>query len=122
MPSPRTISWARVIKFLAGILILKVMVSVVLKYGAYWPPNFAADFLRGREPYFFGSYQWAFYAHIVTGPVSLALGLLLVSDYIRRKWPKWHKTLGRIQGFVVLLVVAQCLDSSVRDLSLPRSS
>ena len=62
-----------VLALLAGLLILKVTVSVLLGYRDYFPPNFESDFLRGRQAYFFGAYQWAFYTHIASGPVSLIL-------------------------------------------------
>ncbi|SFH54390.1 DUF2306 domain-containing protein [Planctomicrobium piriforme] len=91
--------------WLAALLILKVTAAVLLKYVDYFPPNFNSDFLRGREQTFWGSYQWAFYVHIVSGPVSLLLGLLLLSTAFRRRYPLWHRRLGRIQGLCVLLMV-----------------
>ncbi len=65
---------------LAGALILKVTTSVVSNYHNYFPPNFASDFLRGRESHFWGVYEWAFYTHIMSGPVSLILGLILIGN------------------------------------------
>jgi hypothetical protein len=90
---------------LAGVLILKVVISVVSNYDSYVPPNFASDFLRGRERYFFGVYQWAFYTHIMSAPVSLILGLILIGERSRAQFPKWHRYLGRIQVACVLLLV-----------------
>ena len=95
----------RVLAFLAGVLIFKVTVGVVLKYRDYFPPNFESDFLSGRERYFSGVYQWAFYAHILSGPFSLILGMILISDRFRLWFPKWHRYLGRIQAISVLCVV-----------------
>jgi len=89
----------------ASVLILRVTASVVLSYRGYLPPDFTTDFLRGREAYFFGGYQWAFYVHIASGPVSLVLGMVLLSDRFRRKWPRWHRVLGRIQVANVLGLV-----------------
>lgn len=86
-------------------LIVKVTVAVVLNYRNYLPPNFASDFLQGRESYFFYSYQWAFYPHIASGPIALLLGLLLVNDSFRMKFPAWHRWFGRVQTACVLLVV-----------------
>jgi hypothetical protein len=80
MRSPRSIWIQRVLTLLAGFVVVKVTVSAVLGYHDYFPPNFNADFLRGRQSYFFGAYQWAFYAHLVAGPISLVLGLILVND------------------------------------------
>jgi Predicted membrane protein (DUF2306) len=89
----------------AGVLILKVIASAVSGYHDYFPPNFGSDFLRGREPHFFGVYQWAFYTHILSGPVSLILGLILIAERARARFPKWHRYLGRIQVVCVLLLV-----------------
>ena len=87
-------------------LILKVVGSVLLTYPDYFPPNFDADFLQGREATFFGSYQWAFNAHILAGPLSLLLGLLLISSKYRARFPRWHRRLGRMQGGLVILLVS----------------
>ncbi|HEX2476616.1 MAG TPA: DUF2306 domain-containing protein, partial [Lacipirellulaceae bacterium] len=95
----------RMLRLLACVLILKVTLSVVLGYRDYFPPNFASDFLRGREAYFFGAYQWAFYLHIASGPISLLLGLLLFSEQFRTRYRKWHRLLGKIQVIIVLLIL-----------------
>ena len=65
-------------------------------YPDYLPPDFSSDFLLGRQRYFHGAYQWAFYPHIAAGPVTLILGTLLVSATFRRRvggaslLPKWQ--------------------------------
>jgi hypothetical protein len=91
---------------LAGLLVLKVTVSIVLNYVDYYPADFNSDFLRGREPYFWGRYRWAFYTHIASGPVSLVLGTILVSEWFRLRFPDWHRRLGRTQVLCVLFLVA----------------
>ena len=88
----------RVLTILAALLVWKVTLSVVFEYRNYFPPNFESDFLRGREPYFWGAYRWAFYTHLVSGPASLMLGTILVSDRFRRFVPTWHRRLGRMQA------------------------
>jgi len=92
--------------FATGLLMAKVTLAVVLNYREYSPPDFAADFLRGRERYFWGPYHWAFYAHIASGPVALVLGMLLISERFRLRSPRWHRYLGRVQVPCVLLLVA----------------
>ncbi len=52
-----------------------------------------------------GAYEWAFYAHILSGPVSLILGTILVGERLRTRFPIWHRYLGRIQVACVLLLV-----------------
>jgi hypothetical protein len=96
----------RILSFLAGVLIFKVSLSVALEFRNYFPPDFESDFLNGRRAYFFGVYQWAFYAHVVSGPVSLLLGLILMSEQFRLRFPKWHRSLGKTQGALVLFVLA----------------
>jgi Predicted membrane protein (DUF2306) len=90
---------------LAGLLILKVTIGVVLGYGEYFPPNFESGFLLGRDTYFFGVYRWAFYAHIIAGPITLLLGLLLLSEWFRGRYPQWHRSLGKIQVVIVLCLL-----------------
>ena len=106
MPNSLSTKLPRFLAFLAGLLILKVTVSVILGYRDYFPPNFESDFLRGRESYFSGNYQWAFYSHIVSGPVSLILGLILISEQFRIRFPSWHRCLGKAQIVLVLVLLA----------------
>jgi uncharacterized membrane protein len=95
----------RLLTLLAGLLIFKVTAVVVLGYRNYFPPNFYSDFLHGRQAYFWGSYQWAFYTHIASGPACLLLGTVLVSERFRKRFPKWHRRLGRIQVAAILLLL-----------------
>ncbi len=106
MPSTHATWQSRVLTFLTAALVVKVSASVVLGYRDYLPPNFEADFLRGRETYFWGAYGWAFYAHLASGPATLLLGTLLVSERFRRWTPRWHRRLGRVQVASILLLVA----------------
>ncbi len=87
-----------------AVLIVRVTVEVVAGYVNYFPPNFSSDFLQGREAYF-SRYQWAFYPHIVTGPLALFAGLVLMSDRFRMRFPRWHRWLGRAHVTNVLLIV-----------------
>ncbi len=96
----------RVLVGVVALLIGKVTLSVVVGYRSYLPPDFNSDFLLGRESYFYGPYRWAFYAHLVSGPASLVLGTILVSDRFRQRAARWHRRLGKLQIASVLLVVA----------------
>jgi hypothetical protein len=106
MQKTSSFTLSRLLTILAAILIWKVTLSVVIEYRHYIPPNFDSDFLRGREQYFWGAYHWAFYTHLLSGPTSLILGTILVSERFRRAVPIWHRRLGRLQGVCVLLLVA----------------
>jgi hypothetical protein len=99
------ITLRRILVAVAALLIVKVAVEVMLGYASYFPPNFGSDFLRGREGYFFGMYQWAFYSHIASGPTALLAGIVLLSDRFRLRFPKWHRNLGRCHTVNVLCVV-----------------
>jgi hypothetical protein len=96
----------QILSLLAGLLVLKVTASVVVNDRDYFPPSFHSEFLHGRESYFFGAYRWAFYPHIVSGPISLIVGLFLLSERCRTRFPGCHRRLGRVQVACVLFVVA----------------
>ena len=95
----------RDVALLAALLICKVTFSILMGYGDYFPPNFGADFLLGREKYFWGAYACAFYVHIAAGPASLLLGTLLIVEQFRRVAPAWHRRLGRVQAICILFFV-----------------
>jgi uncharacterized membrane protein len=92
------------------VLILRVLVAILANYPDYFPPNFDSLFLEGREATFTGAYRPAFYVHIFSGPVVLFNGLILLSEYVRRRLGGLHRVLGRVQVVVLLLFV---LPSSV---------
>ena len=106
MAHARSSKLLQALTLLAGLLILKVTAAVVLGYRNYFPPDFNADFLRGREGYFFAGYQWPFYSHIASGPVSLGLGTILISERFRTRFPKWPRYFGRFQVACILLLVS----------------
>lgn len=95
----------RIATFVSVLVVLRVTAAVVYRYVDYLPPNFQSEFLSGRESYFFGVYRWAFYVHLVSGPLSLVLGLLLISRTFRSRWPAWHRRLGRVQAVNILALV-----------------
>lgn len=106
MQSDRPKRLRQVLRLLVSALIVKVTVGVVLTFGSYLPPDFDSGFLIGRESYFRDGYHLAFYAHIISGPCSLLLGMVLLSEGFRRRFAGWHRKLGRVQVANVLLVVA----------------
>src|SRR5258705_1835494 len=96
----RNVTVAVLNRLLLGVvvlLILKVTANVLVGYRDYFPANFNSDFLLGRESYFFGAYRWAFYTHLISGPISLVVGTILISETFRRSFPRWHRRLGRLQ-------------------------
>lgn len=105
MQSRRSNVLQNVLPFLAALLILKVTANVVRAYSDYLPANFESDFLRGRQGYFSGFYSWAFYTHIVSGPIALIFGLVLVSEHVRVRYSSLHRGLGKSQIAIVLLLL-----------------
>ncbi len=99
-----------VLRWLAVMLILRVLVLILTNYPDYFPPNFDSLFLQGREATFRGTYRVAFYVHIFSAPLVLLGGLILLNDYVRRRHRGWHRWLGRVHVAVLLLFV---LPSSV---------
>jgi hypothetical protein len=94
-----------VLKWVVVFVILRVLVGIVSNYPDYFPPNFDADFLFGRDRHFYGVYGIAFYTHILTTPFALVNGLVLMNESLRRSFSAQHRWLGRLQVFVVLLLV-----------------
>lgn len=105
MHSTRSLPLFHALTIMVTVLIWKVAISVVLGYRDYFPPNFNADFLLGREAYFWNGYHWAFYVHLFSGPSALLLGTVLISTRFRQSYPKWHRYIGRVQVANVLLFV-----------------
>jgi len=93
------------LRWLAVVLILRVLVAILMNYPDYFPPNFDSLFLQGREATFTGAYQVAFYVHIFSGPVVLLNGLILLSDDVRRRHRGLHRRLGWVQIVVLLLLM-----------------
>jgi uncharacterized membrane protein len=87
------------------VLILRVLIAILANYPDYFPPDFDSLFLQGREETFAGAYRPAFYVHIVSGPVVLVNGLILLSESVRSRHRAWHRWLGRVQVVVLLLFV-----------------
>ena len=94
-----------VLKWVTVFVILKVLVSIVSNYSDYFPPNFDADFLLGRESHFSGAYGIAFYIHIVSTPFALVNGLVLINKSLRRSFPDKHRWLGRAQVLVIMFLL-----------------
>jgi len=94
-----------ILRWVAVLLILRVLVAILANYPDYFPPNFDSLFLQGRETTFTGAYRWAFYVHIFSSPIVLVGGLVLLSDYVRRHHGRLHRMWGRVHVVVLLLLV-----------------
>lgn len=85
------------------LLLVKVLLTILYEYRLYFPPDFSAPFLIGRERTFFGVYAPAFYTHIVCGPPAALLCLAQLSGRVLRSRPKLHRTAG--QSLLVITLV-----------------
>lgn len=105
--APRRWQLLRAAVWLAtGLLFIEVLYSILIEYRWYFPPNFDhSPFLSGRRHTFSGVYRWAFYAHILSGPVAVMLGLLLVLSGARQRFRRFHRMAGRLQIGIVLGIV-----------------
>ena len=92
-------------KWLAVMLVLRVLWGILFNYPWYFPADFGTPFLVDREMDFHGIYRTSFYLHIVSSPIALIIGLFLVSSYSRRWLPRIHRIFGRIQIATVCLAV-----------------
>ena len=87
-------------------LLAKVLLTIVYEYRWYFPPNFEdSAFLTGRQEYFDGVYRAAFYGHIISGPVAVVLGFILLISGGRLRVRRLHRWLGRSQFLIVMLVI-----------------
>lgn len=94
-----------ILRALVVVLILRVLVTILANYPDYFPPRFDALFLQGREATFAGTYRVAFYVHILSAPLVLVNGLVLLSERVRRRRAGLHRALGRLQVVVLLVFV-----------------
>ena len=103
--TPRGSMSLKWLQLLTVLFVIKSAVQITTTYTHYFPPDFQSLFLTGRQSYFFDGYHVAFYAHILAGPATLLFGLILLHRRTRQRLPRFHRTLGRIQVALVLLLL-----------------
>jgi hypothetical protein len=87
----------------AGVLFVKVLLEILLEYRWYFPADFdSSAFLTGRRETFVGIYRMSFYAHIVSGPLAVILGAVLMGSGGRSRFFRMHRCLGKVQMLLVL--------------------
>lgn len=89
-----------------GLLLVKTFLAILWEYRFYFPADFDSAFLSGRRYTFTFSYQVVFYTHIISAPIALAIGAILLAIGSRSRASSLHRVLGRIQIPLVLLLVA----------------
>ncbi|MCY2977701.1 MAG: DUF2306 domain-containing protein [Planctomycetota bacterium] len=97
-------SWA-FLKSVLAFFVLMIGASIVVPYVTYFPPNFEKGFLIGKEGYFYSVYALGFYAHIISAPLVLLIGLIQTSHYVRQRTMQLHRTLGTVYACLVLFLM-----------------
>lgn len=96
----------KLIKLAFAVWALFVGGVILLAYRYYFPPDFQQGFLANRQQYFYGLYALGFYAHILTAPAVLVIGLLQTSRTLRRRYLRVHERLGQAYCVMILWAMA----------------
>jgi len=71
----------------------------------YIPINFDVAFLRIKQQEIqIPHYQVAFFAHVYTSLFTILAGFTQFSTWLRRKYTKLHRTIGKAYVFIILLL------------------
>jgi hypothetical protein len=92
-------------RVVVAVLLLKVLLAILVEYRWYFPANFDSAFLTGRRESFQGLYAGAFYAHIVSGPLTILLGAFLMSRALHNRFHSLHRWAGRGQALLIFAVL-----------------
>ena len=95
----------RVLFAAVALLLLKIYFSILWEYRLYFPADFDSAFLSGRRYSFHGTYRIAFYIHIISGPIAIALGCVSMLRNRIATLQKLHRVAGRLQVCVTVLVL-----------------
>ena len=95
----------------AAALLIKTFAATLWNYQNYFPLNFDAAFLIGRQLDFATIYRPVFYVHIVSSPMALALmasiWLSMRRGFVGCTWVRrHHRLMGRMTAAWVCLIVA----------------
>ena len=96
----------RVTKFCALSFVIAVSILIVLSSIKYFPAQFDYGFLVGRESYFYSWYAVAFYIHVVSAPLAIAIGTLQSITALREYRPTLHRRFGYAYTILVLTFAA----------------
>ena len=96
----------RIACWLIVILFARVLILIVAEYHSYFPADFDSAFLTGRREFFDGIYSVAFYAHIISGPLTLVMVFFLLISGASGRWMRVHRQTGLVMVWLVVLVMA----------------
>lgn len=90
------------VTFVAILYASYLLILLSLPY-IYFEPN--VEFLATKQLiYHIDSWRVSFYVHVFTSPLVIIPGLLQFSRWLLRKYPKFHRWMGYIYTFNVLLI------------------
>lgn len=96
-----------VIRWLLGIIVLLLVVSLSLNALSYFNFNFTYGFLRLKQAAIAtGWYLPAYYAHVLAAGLILVLGLFQLRTTISLRWRKLHRFLGKSYAYGILFFAA----------------
>jgi len=102
------VGWIRNVVF-----ILLTLLAVLFGCVLYWHNSvFVFDgpdhgfLLTKTEAVRYSVYLPAFYIHIITGSIVLITGVFQLSQWIRERYPAWHRASGRVYIFIILIFTA----------------
>ena len=79
---------------------------IVITSIQYWSPDFSSGYLLGKEELFNGIFKYALYAHILSAPVCLFLGIFLITEHSIFQSIKVHRIAGYIYALTLFLLAA----------------
>ncbi len=95
------------LRFAAAVFVLYVGSLILTPFPDYLPADFDRGFLANKREFFYSSgYFLGFYAHIASSPIALFCGTLQMSRDVRDRWPRFHRSLGKVYVVLVLSCVA----------------
>jgi hypothetical protein len=71
----------------------------------YWPIRPDAGFLQIKQQYLgIGHWRTAFWVHVFTSMLTLFAGFTQFSRSVLRRWPKFHRLMGRVYVFTICFI------------------
>lgn len=96
-----------VIRWLLGIIVLLLVVSLSFNALSYFNFNFTYGFLRLKQAAIkTGWYLPAYYSHVLAAGLILVLGLFQLRTTLSLRWRKLHRFLGKCYAYGVLFFAA----------------
>ena len=95
-----------IITIAVAVWFTKVLFEILAQYRWYFPADFEQSaFLIGRQSFFHGWYEAAFYTHIVSGPIVLLLACFMMLSGLYSRPLKIHRRIGKLQFLLVIGVM-----------------